>query len=534
MTKHEKNKRHYEEKSDEDEENDRAAKKASKKAAKVAKLLGYTNDLNPFGDSNLLQPFKWGKKVEKDKREGKSEDDRGGEDRRVDLLNEIGRVRKRREDREKEVEEMERLRGEEQRLREAASYGDWQEKEEEFHTEQIKTRSAVRISEQREQLIDTIAKNLLILEVVEETLPISSSSSLKRNPHTTERNPIQLKNVRAESSSPVELLLDMTAPEVERLLPEIEAFLQLAQKHKDTHLRFWENVHTIAVSIKRKHKMRLTGESIHRSLMDDVEGLIQGKSNAELDRLQQDIEKNLREGRSADRAYWEEVSQQISLARAKEHVTHTHNEVLAIIRPALREARHGPADSAESKHIGDDEDGDVDGRNEREVGIRQALMDGGMDERAISSSAELGKDEEKMGQTDELALPTRTYAWQDKHRPRKPRYFNRVRTGFDWNKYNSTHYDKENPPPKTIQGYKFAVFYPDLIDNTVTPKFFVEASDHKDFAIIRFHAGPPYEDIAFRIVNKQWDKDRRAGFRSVFERGVLTLNFNFMRQWYRR
>jgi len=177
-------------------------------------------------------------------------------------------------------------------------------------------------------------------------------------------------------------------------------------------------------------------------------------------------------------------------------------------------------------------DADVDAEEER---VRRSLMEpGGTDERSLPSATDMGNNEEKMDQTDEFALPTRTYAWQDKHRPRKPRYFNRVRTGFDWNKYNSTHYDKENPPPKTVQGYKFAVFYPDLIDNTVTPKFFVEASDHKDFAIIRFHAGPPYEDIAFRIVNKQWDTDRRAGFRSVFERGVLTLNFNFKRQWYRR
>ena len=35
--------------------------------SKVAKLLGYTNDTNPFGDSNLLKPFVWGKKIEKEK-----------------------------------------------------------------------------------------------------------------------------------------------------------------------------------------------------------------------------------------------------------------------------------------------------------------------------------------------------------------------------------------------------------------------------------------------------------------------------------
>ena len=51
------------------------------------------------------------------------------------------------------------------------------------------------------------------------------------------------------------------------------------------------------------------------------------------------------------------------------------------------------------------------------------------------------------------------------------RYFNRVHTGFEWNKYNQTHYDFDNPPPKIVQGYKFNIFFPDLIDKSITPEF---------------------------------------------------------------
>ena len=43
------------------------------------------------------------------------------------------------------------------------------------------------------------------------------------------------------------------------------------------------------------------------------------------------------------------------------------------------------------------------------------------------------------------------YWWHDKYRPRKPKYFNRVHTGYEWNKYNQTHYDQDNPPPKVVQ-----------------------------------------------------------------------------------
>lgn len=44
------------------------------------------------------------------------------------------------------------------------------------------------------------------------------------------------------------------------------------------------------------------------------------------------------------------------------------------------------------------------------------------------------------------------YLWRDKYQARKPRFFNRVFTGFEWNTYNRTHYDRDNPPPKMVQG----------------------------------------------------------------------------------
>jgi hypothetical protein len=58
-----------------------------------------------------------------------------------------------------------------------------------------------------------------------------------------------------------------------------------------------------------------------------------------------------------------------------------------------------------------------------------------------------------------------------RYAPRKPRYFNRIHTGYEWNKYNQTHYDTENPPPKVVQGYKFNIFYPDLLDKTIAPTY---------------------------------------------------------------
>jgi hypothetical protein len=55
----------------------------------------------------------------------------------------------------------------------------------------------------------------------------------------------------------------------------------------------------------------------------------------------------------------------------------------------------------------------------------------------------LGTDEQEFADI----LPTEP---QGEGMPLKPRYYNSVKTGFEWNKYNQTHYDAENPPPKTV------------------------------------------------------------------------------------
>lgn len=124
--------------------------------------------------------------------------------------------------------------------------------------------------------------------------------------------------------------------------------------------------------------------------------------------------------------------------------------------------------------------------------------------------------------------------WSDKYRPRKPKYFNRVKTGYEWTKHNQTHFDHRNPPPKVVQGYKFNIFYPCLIDKTKAPQFYLEPDETTDTCIIRFHAGPPYEDIAFRIINREWDFSDRHGFKSFFDKGILHLYFNFKRHRYKR
>jgi len=160
------------------------------------------------------------------------------------------------------------------------------------------------------------------------------------------------------------------------------------------------------------------------------------------------------------------------------------------------------------------------------------------EEKALENEAKKGMTSDEAVFSVETAVLDSAYEWSDKYRPRKPRYFNRVHTGFEWNKYNQTHYDVDNPPPKIVQGYKFNIFYPDLIDKSATPEYKLvpcgTTGTEKDFCILRIHAGPPYEDIAFKIVNREWEYGYKRGFRCQFHNNIFQLWFHFKRLRYRR
>lgn len=158
-----------------------------------------------------------------------------------------------------------------------------------------------------------------------------------------------------------------------------------------------------------------------------------------------------------------------------------------------------------------------------------------MEMKAMKAMGAMEEGDAVFGSGAEVNLDSQVYWWHDKYRPRKPKYFNRVHTGYEWNKYNQTHYDHDNPPPKIVQGYKFNIFYPDLVDKSKAPTYTIEKDGSTgETCLIRFHAGPPYEDIAFRIVNKEWEYSHKKGFKCTFERGILHLYFNFKRYRYRR
>ncbi|TYZ59721.1 hypothetical protein PybrP1_006633 [[Pythium] brassicae (nom. inval.)] len=490
----------------------RAQRRQKRRAEKALAVFGYSDDANPFGDAQLSQPFVWGKKYEAAKGERRPSE-RALKQQQLARLAEIEKARQRREAREAEREEAERLRNEELRLRDAEQYDDWQQKEEQFHREQAKVRSKLRIAQRRERPVDVLAKNLLL--VAQATGHDERDESLFR--------------VSVERRRPHAIVEVLSMAELEELRESVGAYLEL-EGARGENREFWELMRLVCddrIRRLRRSQSASTASAergaIHSAVDDAVATMLHGKSDAELRALEREVAATVADaalGRGAagvDVAFWEEVAQQIDVSLARARLAELHDAMLSKLSDLMDKAEDAAGDGAAG------------------VGAEAGAGDESREAALLMEHTELEASEEKMGASEEVALAASAPpAWSDKYQPRKPRYFNRVKTGYDWNKYNQTHYDHDNPPPKVVQGYKFNLFFPDLIDKAAAPRFVLEPSSSPDFCIIRFSAGPPYEDIAFKIVNREWEYSHKRGFKSVFERGILHLYFNFKRHRYRR
>ncbi|NWH24366.1 CATIN protein, partial [Grus americana] len=580
----------------------RLAKKEAKERKKREKMgwgeeyMGYTNTDNPFGDNNLLGTFIWSKALEKkgishlDEKDLKERNKRIQEDNRLELQ----KVKQLRLEREREKamreQELEML----QREKEAEHFKTWEEQEDNFHLQQAKLRSKIRIRDGRAKPIDLLAKY------------ISAEDD----------------DLAVEMHEPYTFLNGLTVSDMEDLVEDIQVYMELEQ---GKNVDFWRDMTIITEDeIAKLRKLEASGkggpgerrDGVNASVSSDVQSVFKGKTYNQLQVLYQGIESKIRAGGpNLDIGYWESLLQQLKayMARARHKPQVGGGGVYVVFRRwlALPREKKGWTLSPFSSSNVYSEDGysaqnctkpsrflpDVvgvtalgssvldefpsttqPGPHPESAGQRACLrvqlripcpapaapspcvprssvptdrawlpLQGRMSPLLPTGDATESADDiffrkakEGMGADEaqfsvEMPLTGKAYLWADKYRPRKPRFFNRVHTGFEWNKYNQTHYDFDNPPPKIVQGYKFNIFYPDLIDKRSTPEYFLEAcQDNKDFAILRFHAGPPYEDIAFKIVNREWEYSHRHGFRCQFANGIFQLWFHFKRYRYRR
>lgn len=122
----------------------------------------------------------------------------------------------------------------------------------------------------------------------------------------------------------------------------------------------------------------------------------------------------------------------------------------------------------------------------------------------------------------------------------KPNRYCKVKTGFNWTQYNKTHYTRSNPPPKTVMWYEFTLFYPLLLQNKkinwgrIYRIEDVEQGFNDEYCLLVFCPGPPYADVAYRVVRRQWDTRPGAVRCSYDAKGKFRLFFKFSNSNYKR
>lgn len=577
----------------------------------VAELMMYSAEDNPFNDANLGQKFKWGKKEDKERKQGLTREDaeRRDAERRREAMAEIEKLNAKRAEREAQAALREEEESRMARLAESAQMASWVAKEDDFYLEQAHRRAVIRVKENRAKPIDLLSINLKWADP-----NIIAEHENKQDDDDDEAG------LEIDLDEPYSIFEDLSLEETQELHQDIQMYLSL-DKH-DSNLDFWRSMLIVCDDKleelnEEQASAAAPGAVVASNARQDPEErgrintMLASKTADELRQLQEHVRAKLASGEPVDVEYWERVLKSIVVWRAKARLRDMHEAVLSNRLEYLRRKQRDEAVRQEQELVHqtganmDDEDAgaldqpdDAKAQAEAQEAALEALFDAdemeprpidesrlsyedrrlavrdlradleelvqarrqvtqqlfipkvrateaspdalGTDENAAErmfmqeASRALDVSEEVMDGQDEV-VSHQTYQWEDKYRPRKPRFFNRVHTGFDWNKYNQTHYDSDNPPPKTVQGYKFNIFYPDLIDKTVAPTYKItKEAGQDDTVLLRFSAGPPYEDIAFRIVNREWEYSHKRGFRNSFDRGVLQLHFNFKRLRYRK
>jgi hypothetical protein len=418
------------------------------------------------------------------------------------FLSEIEKVRKRRSDREAEEEEMERLREEESRLRESEMYADWQQKEEDFHLEQARVRSKIRLVEGRGKPVDMLAKNIIMLQEFERGESDDEDDdddddeaargaddgeprkkrSKKGNAdfgksgvkYSSGRELWDVSALEVELREPHAIFNGLTSEELSELRRDVRTYLDL--EGEDGPFRpYWS-----ALTVLAEHHLRITkaseGESdaagtsasgrMHAHVEGEIAATLEGKGASELEQMRDEVSARLARHDPADDAeYWEGVMQQIEVARARAVLREFHREMLrkqlnclearksteatrriaahhagggtAAAEAPVREVDNRPAWMTRTDAGDDDDDRPaIDGVGDEDaeaIAKAKAAQDGSAAAETMFKNEQdkgLGDLEELLGITDEVATtPVSSYAWADKYRPRKPRYFNRVKTG---------------------------------------------------------------------------------------------------------
>ncbi|KAL2756534.1 hypothetical protein ACRALDRAFT_1048831 [Sodiomyces alcalophilus JCM 7366] len=427
--------------------------------------------------------------------------------------------------------------------------------EDKFVLKQSKKKADIRVREGRAKPIDMLAFNLRFIDPDRDVFDDDDADA------------------RIPVPSPEAVLQKLNEGQLRELESDITSYHTLETNSRNRE--YWQALQSLCADRRKKLNPQGTDDRVVSTVSADIDKILSPKTYEQLEALERQVKAKLRSDEDIDTDYWEQLLRSLLGWKAKAKVKKMYEEIKESRAAVLKRQgievnetmepvhpRQPPTSSSASIS------GSATARHDTKPSTAMSSLPGGAAVPGTARFAPSGDDDfsgatkalyereaaRGTGENEEIfaeeeAVPSSARpAWADKYRPRKPRYFNRVQMGYEWNKYNQTHYDHDNPPPKVVQGYRFNIFYPELIDKTKAPTYKIireggrrrgESSapaGENDTCLIRFISGPPYEDIAFRIVDREWDysakKDR--GFKSSFDKGILQLHFQFKKIYYRK
>lgn len=457
--------------------------------------------------------FVWKKKVDLERKLGKVVTAESEASRIKALDEELAEAQRQRAKRDAERAEWEAEMRKEARRKEQERYAEDIKAEATFEGRQHFARQEIRLREGRPGLVDSLAR------VVRLDVPGIDTT-------TAENGNDILALIHSMATDDASAALDNIGDELDYAM-DFPAEDDNSSFNHNTRMAFWESARAVIMDVSQGQY----DGGVHPAVITDVNALLRDKRVDKLLEMEQELVKQLKPSDNnnsdfGETDFWAYALKRIRLLLAE----HRLRDI--VIQMRAERSRRETAQRVNGVN------GDVDPTN-RLRGARVRSKDAdmvlaeaskGMSENETMFADEVETSHDKISSNSSRPI----YARNDKFRPRKPLYFNRVHIGYNWTKYNRTHYDQDNPPPKTVQGYKFNIFYPDLIDSSCTPTYAISKTDNPEVGIITFKAGPPYEDLAFKIVNRPWERSHKRGYRCSFDRGVLQLWFYFQRYRYRR
>lgn len=372
-------------------------------------------------------------------------------------------------------------------------------REEEFQRKQMRLRCLARLNTSQGWPIDYVARAFFSMK--------------------GEEVPVDVEDVRYPFLNAKDFIRNLERQQVIDLREQISKFKEVFNVEEADKL-FWTGFELLADFITAEKAITDSPQSQE----EDVAAIIKGKTREQISELRNEVEAEIKKATaSSDERFWKTVLMRI---RERES-TLCLEEFTENAKNKTKKLPAHPDDFLLTEEVGDevivnDFDSFVTEQNEK----------------AFSSFVEKSlrmASGEKKSERSQLALESLFVektadvpAYFDLFRPLRPQFFNRVKLGYEWNAINRSKYTKKDPPPRSVFGYRFNIFFP-FKTSEDPPSYSLHPLADPHFAVIEFRGGTPYHPIFFKIANGPWNMADRKTFKCSFENGVFHLYFDFHR-----